>query len=151
MPVFEPRRCKADTCGIEFTPTGPAAKYCPGCSRRKSLERARINMQAHRIRTGKTKKPGSGKGGNNAKGLDDSQYASGIAYFVRSRERIKEARGNSCERCMKDLRSSSKYEWVIHHRDHDRSNNCDENFELLCKRCHQLEHDCESALPNEKV
>lgn len=151
MPVFEPKKCKAENCEKEYQPTGPAAKFCLECARKLSLERTRNNMQAHRIRTGKVKKPGVGKGGNNSKGFEDSQYKQGIGYFMKNRRRIKELRGHTCERCEKSLVEATRYEWCLHHRDHDRSNNCDENFELLCKRCHQLEHDCTSALPNEKV
>jgi hypothetical protein len=49
------------------------------------------------------------------------------------------------------LISVGKYEWVVHHRDHDRSNNVDENFELLCKRCHQIEHECHKAFEGAEV
>jgi 5-methylcytosine-specific restriction endonuclease McrA len=38
-------------------------------------------------------------------------------------------------------------QWVVHHRDHNHANNVDSNFELLCKSCHQKEHDCQSNLP----
>lgn len=151
MPVFKVKRCKAEGCEKEYQTTGPAAKFCPECSIAMAKERSRVNTQKHRVRTGKTQKPGVGKGGNNAKGSEDSQYRNGIGFFMSYRRRVKDLRGSKCERCSKCLLSASRYEWVIHHRDHDRSNNCDENFELLCKRCHQLEHDCESALPNEKV
>ncbi len=151
MPEFKPRKCKAENCEKEYSPTGPAAKFCPECSRRIHLANSRANMQAHRVRAGKIKKPGSGKGGNNSKGEEDSQYKTGIGHFMTSRRRIRELRGNYCERCKTSLVNATRYEWVIHHKDHDRSNNRDDNFELLCKRCHQLEHDCISALPNEKV
>lgn len=36
----------------------------------------------------------------------------------------------------------------MHHKDHNRKNNREENFELLCKRCHQVEHECWKNLPN---
>lgn len=47
-----------------------------------------------------------------------------------------------CERCGKDLTTKhiTKYDWVVHHRDHDRSNDNTNNFELLCKQCHQTHH-----------
>lgn len=151
MPVFKPRKCEVEDCKKEYKPLGPAARFCPECAVRLKRERIRTRMQTHRIRTGKTKKPGVGKGGNNSKGEEDSQYKNGIGYFMTSRGKFKELRGNACERCKVSLVEATKYEWVIHHRDHDRSNNRDENFELLCKRCHQLEHDCTSALPNKKV
>ena len=45
-----------------------------------------------------------------------------------------------CERCSKDLLNATHYEWCIHHKDYNRFNNVEENFELLCKSCHQKEH-----------
>jgi len=37
---------------------------------------------------------------------------------------------------------------VVHHLDHDRTNNQLENLTVLCKRCHQIHHDCTKNLPN---
>jgi hypothetical protein len=47
-----------------------------------------------------------------------------------------------CERCDKDLLEAKHHNWVIHHRDHNHFNNERSNLELLCKSCHQIEHDC---------
>lgn len=47
-----------------------------------------------------------------------------------------------CAHCNKDLLDATHYEWVIHHKDHDHYNNSESNLELLCKRCHQVEHEC---------
>lgn len=84
---------------------------------------------------------GVGKGGANAKGTEDSQYKNGIGLFLSVVSTIREE-VRFCERCDKDLLYVGIGEWATHHRDHDRSNNVRENFELLCKRCHQLEHEC---------
>lgn len=151
MATFKPRKCLVETCGAEYLPTGPAAKYCEACSRELSLKSSRERTMQYRIKNGLVEKPYSGKGGNNKVGILDENYKSGIAYFMKNRKRIKADRGNSCERCRIDLTNASRYQWCIHHKDHDRTNNTDDNFELLCKKCHQLEHDCIAALPNEKV
>jgi len=62
-----------------------------------------------------------------------------ITYFMRRRLELKEEL-QACQRCAKDLTDASRYEWCVHHIDHDRTNNTDDNFELLCKSCHQTEH-----------
>lgn len=69
----------------------------------------------------------------------DNLKTSGLGYFYANRQRVKQER-KSCNRCEKNLLDASSYEWCVHHIDHDRTNNVDSNFELLCKRCHQLEH-----------
>jgi len=89
---------------------------------------------------------GVGKGGANAVGKADDQYRNGICYFRRRRHEIRAERKN-CERCGKNLTDAKAGEWAVHHRDRDRSNNADANLELLCKRCHQLEHNCQASLP----
>lgn len=50
-----------------------------------------------------------------------------------------------CEGCGKDLSDATHYLWVIHHKDHDKSNYRRDNLQLLCKRCHQIEHKCWNA------
>lgn len=62
-----------------------------------------------------------------------------INYFMtRRREILKERK--YCNRCNKYLLNLNRFEWCVHHIDHDRTNNTEENFELLCKACHQAEH-----------
>jgi hypothetical protein len=138
------KECK--TCGCAFTATGPAGKYCPSCWTAGEDDRKRKNRAATAAwcaRNGKIKKPGSGKGGNVAKGSDNPHYKHGWYIADRLRPQIK-ARGY-CERCTKDLREVNRWMWVVHHRDHNHANNVIENLELLCKRCHQIEHECHTA------
>ncbi|HET8686521.1 MAG TPA: HNH endonuclease [Methanosarcina sp.] len=141
MPIFANRTCE---CGTEYTPTGPAAKFCPVCADTKRKEASRRGAQTYRIKNGLIKNPGVGKGGAPTRGAASSTYKNGIAFFMKSRKTIREER-RYCERCNVDLISANRWQWVIHHRDHNRGNNTVENFELLCKRCHQIEHDCEKA------
>ena len=55
-----------------------------------------------------------------------------------------------CERCDTDLLGATPAMRAVHHKDHNRKNNVEENFELLCKRCHQVEHECWKNLPNQR-
>lgn len=144
MPIFNPRECALEDCSEIFTPTGPAAKFCPTCAKQRMAECIRRSAYADKLRKGQIKKPGVGKGGNNAKGIEDSNYRNGISYFLKIRGQIHKER-RYCNRCDRDLLGASRYHWAVHHIDHDRTNNADENFELLCKKCHQIEHECHKA------
>lgn len=141
MTILKSKQCL--DCGNEFQPSGPAAKYCTTHAEERRKERGRRDTQNYRIKHGLVQKPGVGKGGNNAKGVEDGQYQTGIMFFQRIRRKIKEDR-RYCENpeCGKDLIDATRWGWVIHHRDHDRTHNTEENFQLLCKSCHQIEHEC---------
>ena len=82
---------------------------------------------------------------NHARYTEDSQYKNGAGFFNRMRDRIKEER-RFCERCGKDLKDANRYQWVVHHKDHNHFHNVIENYELLCKTCHQKEHECGKQL-----
>lgn len=126
-------------CGTDYTPKGPAAKFCSLCGERN--RKLRNIEKANRFRVTQGVQVGVGKGGANV-------TLSGISNFKKRRRRqIKDER-RYCERCSKDLLNAEPWQWCTHHRDHNRTNNVDSNFELLCKRCHQLEHDCAANLPN---
>jgi len=137
-------------CGETFTPTGPAGLYCDTCRPIHIKERARKGTQAYRIRHGLVQKPGVGKGGNQQHGKDNTQYKNGSRFYQRMRKELLYER-KYCERCGLYLVTLPYSYRALHHRDHNRDNNVIENLELLCKRCHQLEHDCASHLPNGKV
>lgn len=47
-----------------------------------------------------------------------------------------------CEQCKTDLLNANRWQWVLHHKDHNHFNNDPSNWQLLCKRCHQIEHEC---------
>lgn len=144
MICFKNKKCQV--CGTEYTPKGPASKFCQPCSTQRAKDASRRHSYQHKLDKGLIKNPGVGKGGSNAKGVEDSCYKTGIAFFQRSRQKIRLDR-KLCERCGKNLLKATRFDWVVHHKDHNRENNTLKNFELLCKRCHQLEHDCISSLP----
>jgi hypothetical protein len=102
----------------------------------------------YRIRKGY--RVGIGKGKANTSGPADSQYKHGIRWFRRIRYVLREEIGE-CQRCHIDLRNVGRGRWAVHHRDYDRTHNTRENLELLCKKCHQEEHDCVGNLPNPDV
>lgn len=130
-------------CGNMYTPTGPASRYCTPCSAVRHAEvRADITR---RYRESRGCKLGVGKGGANTSFTEDSQYRNGLSRFSKIRSSIRLSR-RFCNRCSKDLLDASRYHWVVHHMDHNRANNVESNLELLCKRCHQLEHNCTDNL-----
>ena len=136
-------------CDCAFNGVGPAAKYCPTCqplAKEKAKKKAALATAAHGAATGRIKNPGVGKGGTTGRGENNHRYKHGGYTHETMRGLIKLER-RYCERCSKDLIKASHYLWVMHHRDHDSYNNPEDgsNWELLCKRCHQLEHECHKA------
>lgn len=134
-------------CGEVFPIRGRNAKYCLQCTDTVRKRNARERVAEYRIRHGLVEQPGVGSGGNQ-RGAKNHRYTTGIkAIFVVEGRRLKDTL-NKCNRCGKDLLDATAHEWVCHHIDHDRANNTLDNFELLCKRCHQIEHECAKNLPN---
>lgn len=136
-------------CSTTYSPTGRAQKYCISCAVIVERVGGRDRMRKHRLNSPavpnrRKQTVGVGKGGANTSYKEDSQYVNGIGRFMKIRKTIKEDR-RFCNRCGKDLINASRWHWCVHHIDHDRSNNSNENLELLCKRCHQIEHDCHKA------
>ncbi len=108
-------------------------------------EKQRLATQRYRLRKSKENgtehRIGIGKGGGQLKGKDNAMYSTGIREFHRLSPQIRLER-KCCERCNKNLLQATKGNWCVHHKDHNRCNNEINNFELLCKRCHQIEHKC---------
>lgn len=100
------------------------AKYCSDRCRS-----AYISLQ-HAYKTGRIKKPGVGSGGNQV-GENNHQYKTGVGTYSKKGFKV---HGNTCNRC-------SEPAVLIHHMDHDRTNNLAENLEPLCKSCHQRHHE----------
>lgn len=119
----ETRRKVCIKCGNEIPQTKyKSAKFC------SSKCRAAYGSLKWRVEHGLIKKPGVGSGNNQTKNIED----------LSPEQACKRARNllpKECNRC-KDTKHL-----VAHHIDHDRSNNKLENFEILCKRCHQKHHE----------
>lgn len=123
-------------CSILFIPTGRNHKYCAVCAK----SRAKQVVKAWGYKTGVLN--GSGSGSSTGTGKDNFQYSHGRSVFRRwAKERLKQL-AYCCERCGNSIDASARGTWAGHHKDHNCMNNVQDNLEVLCKRCHQLEHEC---------
>lgn len=138
MAKFKSKHCSV--CDILYQPTGPCSKYCPECApaAHKTVMKKAVHNWA--VKMGIFKGVGSGS----KIGKEASNYKHGRSTFLRWAREKKETLGY-CEECGKYLRDATHYEWVGHHKDHDPTNNVEDNLVLLCKRCHQIEHRCWKA------
>jgi hypothetical protein len=138
MKQFEDREC--ENCPNQYTPTGPAARFCSSCRVLKKKE-SRERDKAKR-RTG----VGSGNSPFN-KGKLSPVYKNGIGQYKKIRDEKLKQQGYKCNRCDEtaDISNYNPYKWCGHHIDHDRTNNEPDNIEVICKRCHQIEHECWKA------
>lgn len=125
-------------CGSSFQRSGQNHKRCASC--KDVVMKAAI--KASNFKSGRLN--GKGSGSNTGIGKENHMYRHGKLTFKRWAREKKQELGH-CERCFKDLREATHYQWVGHHKDHNQMNNVPENLELLCRRCHQLEHDCVKA------
>jgi len=121
--------------------TGRNQKRCGPCGKSRKKEQIR----GHAARTGKY--TGTGSGAHNTPGEQHPQWAGGESAFVNRLAPDYYRRTRYCERCAADLKDVPPAFRCVHHKDHNRKNNVESNFELLCKRCHQVEHECWVNLP----
>lgn len=126
------------SCTTTFISTGRNHKYCVSCAK----QRQREAIKSWAIKNGRLN--GKGSGSSTSPGELNPNYIHGRCTFRRKAQEKRLLNG-VCERCKKDLTSASQWEWAGHHKDHNQNNNSDNNLELLCKRCHQLEHNCVNA------
>jgi len=127
-------------CKKEYKPTGPAQKNCNSC--RKHLRNVAAQMYRDIQRFKKFGTYGRiGQGMTNKKGSLHPQYKTGVGFFHKVLSPAAKTR-RFCERCGKDLKDLRQWGWAAHHRDHDKTNNVINNIELLCSRCHLVEHKC---------
>jgi len=131
---------QCEICGKEYIARGKAQKYCDECGPMVKRELARKRQAAYRGRKGCLVGVGSG---NNQSGEKNHMWKGGVCAYRTMRNDV-----DHCERCGKPRSSASKWGFVTHHKDGDRTNNSVDNLEVLCKRCHQIEHHCEKNLPN---
>lgn len=119
-------------CKKTFQRRGPNHKRCDGCARTKNLA---VMKQWHKDNAV------TGQGSGALPGEANSNYKHGRNTFrAWARDRLADL-NNCCERCgnkIENLRNG----WAGHHKDHNPMNNVPDNLEVLCKRCHQIEHEC---------
>lgn len=122
----ETRREVCIKCGNVIPQTKyKSAKYCSDRCRNA------YNSLKSRIKQGLILKPGVGSGGNQ-EGENNHQWTgkSGSAGCKRAMKKLPKI----CNRC------GSLEDLLAHHIDEDITNNSLDNFEILCKKCHQLHH-----------
>ena len=146
MPNFREKPCQV--CGELYTPTGRRSKYCPSCAIEEKKARQREGQFRYRERLGRPVHVG--KGGSNKKFTDHPSYLNGLGNFHRLRRKMR-MEITYCELCGKDLTDAGRFEWCVHHIDHDRTHNVRENLMMLCKRCHQIHHGGIDNLPQFKI
>lgn len=130
------------TCETTYTPTSRAQLYCTEC---KVLRAEEIRLRKKKYAELKRREKGC-KVGQGALGADKHpNYKHGLYVSQTQTRRILESRKN-CERCGKYLLGLTQWEWCTHHIDHNHANHAESNLELLCKRCHQIEHKCYNNL-----
>lgn len=121
------------TCGDSFKSTGQNHKRCFSCAKQAKLKGMNDWYYKHKI-------PGPGSGGKPEKA--NQNYKHGQCVFRRwAKERLKSL-DYCCERCGTYIDVSVRGTWAGHHKDHNRLNNIKDNLEVLCKKCHQIEHEC---------
>lgn len=127
-------------CGSVFQATGPRSRLCSAaCKNKARWMRFRAREEAAgRIFHEQWNHP-------QPRGERSKLYKDGEAFFKSTLSPEVRARVRFCERCSKDLKDAGAGFWAVHHKDHNRKNNRPDNFELLCKRCHQIEHKCWEA------
>lgn len=137
MKAFTDKSCAH--CGTTYTPTGPRSAFCSRTCKNKDRW---LNERRRRLAAGN---PIGSHGGNHGRtDWNTHLRTTGIGFFQKTLRLEAKAR-RFCERCSLDLDGATSKAWCAHHRDHDRTNNVLANIELLCKRCHQLEHHCWEA------
>ena len=133
---------KCSECLGEFDKTGRNQKRCKPCASVKQREQ----IAAAAVRTGKH--TGTGSGAHNTPGELHPHWAGGERKFGQVLAPAYFEKVRYCEQCSIDLLGVLPAYRCVHHIDHNRKNNAESNFELLCKRCHQIEHECWLNLPN---
>jgi len=137
--LFKSKLCKE--CGVEFTPTAPCNQYCSStCKTIVKKRQGRHDYEVMLKRTGRLHVLGVGKGGNTASGKDSPHYINGVGLYKKIRNTMAAECGYVCQECGCDLDRDNPYKWVCHHIDHNRKNNEPENLMVMCKSCHQIEH-----------
>lgn len=127
-------------CGDTFESTGPAGKYCRSCKEIAKEKQRQKNREAAEVRR---RAKGCKIGRGAPKGDKHPNYKHGY-YVAQTQSREYREKVRYCERCGVDTFTLSRWHWVMHHKDHNHSNHSDDNLELLCKRCHAIEHKVEN-------
>lgn len=141
MREFKQKHC--ELCNTLYQPKGSSSKYC-STSCAKEIIRRKTYHYGQTFNAKRGRKVGVGSGGTTGLGKENFMYSHGRCTFRRWARERKESIG-LCEHCGKDIKNSTQHQWVGHHIDHNPTNNVIENLKVLCKQCHQIEHECWKA------
>lgn len=123
------------SCNKPFTKTGKNHKRCTSCNLEHKLNYSRIYYETH-------KTPGLGSGSTTGIAEQNHMFKHGRCVFRRwAKERLKQL-DYCCEKCGTTIDVSARGNWAGHHIDHNSHNNTIDNLVVLCKKCHQVEHEC---------
>lgn len=128
----KPKACKA--CGCVYVPKGNASKFCLECSEFRTLSMVRYHSISRHIKEGRN--VGIGSGGANRHTSETATVGTYRKVFL---TRLYLNQAGNCADCGWHFPESLL---LVHHKDHNRYNNIVSNLELVCKRCHQIEHEC---------
>lgn len=142
-------------CGKYFVPRSCRTIYCSDCQYAHELERARERAKKYRESGRRAEnakrhlKEIDGKivyvrTGYNQSGENNGNYknGTGIDWYKKAAEILPE----KCNRCgateqeLRERLGSRIRCLVLHHKDGNHDNNSPDNWEILCKKCHQEHH-----------
>jgi hypothetical protein len=129
--MIQRKEKKCGECDKKFQPTGSNCKRCPPCRRKHFLRNCKERWYRTYV-----------KKGYNQSGPDNNSWKGGSspAYYQRVASELPDV----CARC-------NAPPVLVHHKDGNRRNASIDNLERLCKRCHQIEHQCPDNLPQKVV
>ena len=128
----KPKQCIA--CATVYTPKGNAAKFCEDCATFRTAVMARYHSKTRHARVGRN--VGVGSGGANRHTSETATVSTYRKVFL---TRLYINQKGLCFDCKGSFPESAL---LVHHIDHNRDNNKIDNLQLVCKRCHQIEHEC---------
>ena len=126
-------------CNTEYKPTGNSQKYCLDCKDIVLKENSKTRSYKYAVKIGRIKNPGVGSGNSQKELENHHSWVNGIGSY---RKIAFKTYGYNCNRCGVDVRTLRPYQYSVHHKNRNRNDNSAENLEVLCKSCHQVEHDC---------
>ena len=148
---------ECERCGSLFVPRSPRTRFCENCQSEHEKERARYRYikngrkqtSGHRWKriNGKKVYVPAGKYNQSAENNNAYKNGSGVNWFKQALK-VLPAKCNRCGKTEEELKkeTGSKIRCLLlHHKDGIHNNNCEINWEILCKRCHQEHHSVRGA------
>ena len=144
-PRYKSRVIFCELCDKPLIPGSHRTRFCSSCKiiHEKEMAHKRYlrngQTSAHRWQYVNGKKIYIPVGSYNQKGENNNAYknGSGINWYARATEVLPEV----CNRCGATNKEDSSIRYLLlHHKDGNHNNNSPDNWEILCKRCHQAHH-----------